>query len=61
MYQAVPEMVIDTYACVLEIHGGLSAQYASYWKGQKGYVLLLKFSIAVVLTAFALGVSIVVV
>ena len=59
IYQAVPEMVIDTYACCLEIRGGLSAQYESYWKGQTATMISLKVAVSVMLTSFCLGISII--
>ena len=59
LYQAVPEFVVDTFACALELHGGLSGQYAEYLTHlyRKPASILMKFTSVAFLLAFALGTS----
>ena len=60
IFQAVPEFLIDMYSCALEIRGGLSAQYAIYWRSQTFMMILWKIVGTGTIAAFCLGISIVV-
>ena len=60
-YQAIPEVIVDAYASALEIRGGLSSQYAQYWKSQRSdKSAILKALFTVSALAFCLSVAIVV-
>ena len=52
--QMVPELFVDTYACSLEVTGGLIEHYRSYFGSLRWAVILAKAAATGVLIAFIL-------